>query len=342
MRALFEMTHPAHVHLFRHAVDELRADGHDVAVTSRVKDLTTDLLDAYGIPHVVLSRKRAGVASLPREWVPRELRLLRFAREFDPDVIVSRRNPAAAHVSAALSTPHVMFHDTEAVGLMDWVTCPFATLVCTPANFGRSVPGEQRFYDGYQELAYLHPDRFDPDPAVLEANGVDPDAFFAVARFVSMDAFHDVGHAGFSPGVKRELVDALTDRGPVYVTSEASPSADLTADTAPVPPESVHHLLAFADLYVGDSGTMATEAALLGTPTVRLDALEQSMGNFEELDERGLMVSTTDEREALAAAAELADDPAAGERWRRRRDDLLDEKIDVTEFVLDCVAEVTA
>jgi hypothetical protein len=342
MRALFEITHPAHVHLFRYAIEELRADGHDVAVTSREKDLTTGLLDAYDIDHTVLSRKREGAASLPREWVPRELRLLRFAHSFDPDVVVSRRNPASAHVSAALSTPHVMFHDTEAVGLMDWLTCPFASLVCTPANFGRSVPGVQRFYDGYQELAYLHPDRFDPDPAVLTDRGVDPDAFFAVVRFVSMDAFHDVGHGGFSPAAKRELVESLSERGEVYVTSEGPTSADADASSTPVPPESIHHLLAFADLYVGDSGTMATEAALLGTPTVRLDALNQPMGNFAELDQRGLVVSTPDEQEALAAVENLADDPEAEDRWRRRRDELLSEKIDVTEFVLDCVEEVTA
>jgi predicted glycosyltransferase len=235
-----------------------------------------------------------------------------------------------------------MFHDTEAVGLVDWLTCPFATLVCTPANFGRSVPGTQRFYDGYQELAYLHPDRFEPDPTVLEAHGVEPGAFFAVARFVSMDAFHDVGHAGFSPAAKRELVGTLTERGPVYVTSEVSESVDVVADSAPVPPEDVHHLLAFADLYVGDSGTMATEAALLGTPTVRLDALDQPMGNFEELGERGLMVSTPDERAALTAVAELAADAEAGDRWRRRRDELLTEKVDVTDVVLDCIEEVTA
>jgi predicted glycosyltransferase len=342
MRALFELTHPAHVHLFRHAIEALESAGHAVAVTAREKDLTTDLLAAYGVDHSVLSAKRGGTAAMPREWVPRTLRLLRFARDFDPDVIVSRRNPASAGVAATLSVPHVMFHDTEAVSPMDWLTCPAATLVCTPSTFERSVPGRQRRYDGYQELAYLHPERFDPDPSVLTDHGVDPDAPYSVVRFVSNDAFHDVGHAGFSPAAKRDLIADLADRGPVYVTSEATPPDDLDAEPSPVPPEAIHHLLAFSDLYVGDSGTMATEAALLGTPTVRLAVIDRPFGNFEELGDRGLMVSTPDEREALAAAADLAADPDAGERWERRRDALMAEKVDVTAFTLDCLREVTA
>ena len=35
-----DITHPAHVHFFRHAIAELRARGHDVAVTTRRKDIT--------------------------------------------------------------------------------------------------------------------------------------------------------------------------------------------------------------------------------------------------------------------------------------------------------------
>jgi len=46
-------------------------------------------------------------------------------------------------------------------------------------------------------------------------------------------------------------------------------------------------VLAFADLYLGDSQTMATEAALLGTPAIRSNSFvgPNDMTNFKVLEE---------------------------------------------------------
>ncbi|MFC7137885.1 DUF354 domain-containing protein [Halobaculum litoreum] len=340
MRVLVDVSHPAHVHLFRNAIAELDERGHETRVVSREKDVTTDLLDAYGIDHTPLSSKAPGAAGAAREWTGRGARLLRFASDFDPDVTLSRLNPTAAYVSRLVGAPNVVFHDTEQAGLLDRVTTPFASVVCTPAEFARDVGDHQLRYQGYHELAYLHPARFDPDPVRLSDAGVDPDEPFAVVRLVEWSAHHDDGTAGFSPDGVRELVDRLGEHGAVYITSEASLPADLAEHAAPVAPDAMHDLLAFADLYVGDSGTMATEAALLATPTVRFDPYDSSMGNFETLAERGLVESVADEREAVDRATTLAADPEASARWRRRRRRLLAEKVDVTAFMVELAEEV--
>ena len=54
MNILFDIGHPAHVHLFKNAIWKLEAKGHKVAITSREKDVTTSLLDYYGFEHKVL------------------------------------------------------------------------------------------------------------------------------------------------------------------------------------------------------------------------------------------------------------------------------------------------
>src|SRR6056297_2847304 len=107
-RVLFDINHPAQVHLFRHAITELEEQGHETVVTSREKELTTDLLDAYGIDHRPLSAAGDGTASLVTELATREWRLLGVARSFDPDVIVSRLSPAAAHVSTVIGCPNLV------------------------------------------------------------------------------------------------------------------------------------------------------------------------------------------------------------------------------------------
>jgi predicted glycosyltransferase len=340
MRLLVDVTHPAHVHLFRNAIETLRDRGHEVGVVAREKDVALDLLAAYGIEHTCLSRARSGAAGTLREWLGRGLGLLRFARAFAPDVILSRLNPAAAHVAAALGVPNVVFHDTEVAGLLDRVTLPAAAVVATPAAFDRELPAEHVRYRGFHELAYLHPARFEPDADALREHGIHPDEPYSVVRLVAMDAHHDRGRAGFPPVTLRRLVHGLTEHGEVYVTSESPRPDDLDGHEPPVPVDAMHDLLAFADCYVGDSSTMATEAAVLGTPAVRYNPLGREMGNFERLGDAGLVRSHRDPEVAADSALELAADPDAGRRWRRRRRRLLAEVVDPTAFAVALVEEV--
>ncbi|WP_232702548.1 DUF354 domain-containing protein [Halobacterium wangiae] len=341
MRVLFDVTHPALVHLFEAPAETLADRGHDVAVAAREKDVTTDLLDAAGVPYEVASRAGSGPLSRVAELVVRELGLLRIARRFDPDVIVSQVDPAAVHVARLVGASAVVFDDSEHERVVASVTHPFADVVCTPAAFRRDVPNQRR-YDGFHELAYLHPERFTPDPDVLREHGVDPDEPYAVARFVSWAAHHDVGQGGFSPTGKRRLVAELSEYATVYVSSEGDVPTGVDADPLPVPPDCVHDLVAFADCYIGDSQTMATEAAVLGTPAVRSNSFagDGDMSNFHELeDEYGLLESFEDEDVAIERAVEYVRDPPE-EALSRRRARLVEEKIDVASFVVDVVEGV--
>jgi predicted glycosyltransferase len=344
MRLLFDVSHPALVHLFKHPIRAFADRGCRVRVASREKDITTRLLDAYDIDHVPVSTARGGPLSRARELLAREARLVRLAREFRPDVVVSQVDPAATHAARLAGARSVVFDDSEHEFLAAALTHPFADVICTPAAFGGEFGAAQRRYRGYHELAYLHPERFTPRPERLERAGVDPDERYFLLRFVSWSAHHDLGRGGFSPATKRRLVDRLDGYGTVYVSSEAPLPPELEPYRLSVPPERVHDLLAFADLYVGDSQTMATEAAVLGTPAIRSNDFvgADDMGNFRELERRyGLVRSIADEERALRQATEFARSPPA-DTWRRRRDRLLAETIDVASFVVETIEEVAA
>lgn len=342
MRVLVDVTHPAHVHLFRPAIEALQARDHQVHVASRSKDVTVALLDGYGIDHTVISRKQDGRFGAPKEWMGRELRLLRLARRVDPDVVLSQMNPAAAHVATLLSVPNIVFHDTEIAGFVERVTTPFSTYVCTPSEYDDDLGDNHLRYEGFHELAYLHPARFDADPTPLHEAGIDPDARFTILRLVGMDAYHDAGHTGFSPETIHALVDGLSTHGDVYISSETPLPVDLTQYANPIPVHEFHHLLAFANLYVGDSGTMATEAAILGTPAVRFNPLDRELGNFETLADYGLLISSMDEQTVADTALRLVADANASTRWRQRRRALLAEKIDLTAFIVELTEELGA
>ena len=61
MKILFDLNHPAHVHLFKNFIFLLRNNNHNVIVTARNKDKTYDLLEHYKIDYVRLSNPKKGL-----------------------------------------------------------------------------------------------------------------------------------------------------------------------------------------------------------------------------------------------------------------------------------------
>ncbi len=336
MKAMFTVQHPAHVHFYRNVIDSLEARGHEVFVFARENDLAVPLLEAYDIEHEVLAGPQNSLTELARVQLTYELRLLRRARQIDPDVISGIGEPAVAHVAPLVGARSVIFVDNEGA-TSHRITTPFAHVVATPRYYGEQYGENHVRYDGFHEIAYLHPDWFEPDPKALREYGVEPTERYFVCRFRKWDALHDVGENGLSLAGKRRLVEYLADHGTVYITSTEPLPPDLEPYRLPVPATHIHDLLAYADCYAGDSATMATEAALLGAPTVRIQsfaARDVDLTNFIELETKyGLVRSTPDEDEGLALVRELVTDPDARERWERRRQRLFADKIDVAAYV---------
>jgi len=242
-----------------------------------------------------------------------------------------------AQVGKLIGRPAVVFYDTENAGITNRFVYPLAHAVCTPDCYAAPVNGRHVTYPGYHELAYLHPDRFHPDPAVAEALGLDPSRDLFIVRFVSWQASHDVGERGLAIATKREIVARLARRGRVIITSEAPLPDDLAPYRFPLPPEQLHDVMARARLVVGESATMASEAAVLGVPALFIS--DTGRGYIDDEEKYGLVSSfTTKEGEdALSWLDEhLAMDDPAG-TFEKRRERMLTEKIDTTSWMIDFI-----
>lgn len=342
MNILFDITHPAHVHLFKHVLWELESSGHDVWVTSRDKDVTVELLDAYDIPHQLLSATADNKRGLVREWIQREYRLLQTARWFSPDVMVARYNPAVAHVSKLVGSRNVLFKSSNVESAITRFTYPFVDCICTPKDIDLSFDGQGKQYtiDALQELSYLHPNYFESNTEELRDYGVSVDSKYYLLRFISWNAHHDIGQDGFSREAKRTLVEELDRRGQVYISTEGDLPAEFEPYRLPVPAHLIHDLMYHADLYVGDSQTMATEAALLGTPSIRSNSFAgpNDMTYFKLLEkEYDLVYSVPDEKEALAKAFELEEREGTGAEWEQKAISVIDGQVDPTQKMVDLI-----
>jgi predicted glycosyltransferase len=335
MRILVDILHPAHVHFFRNFTSEMTRRGHEVMLTARDKDRSLELLDRYGLAYEHISDQRTGTVGMVAEMAQRTRRLLQVMRRVRPDVMTGIMGPSIAVAGALRRVPAVVFYDTEFAKQTNWFVYPLAHSVCTPDCYRGPVRGNHVTYPGYHELAYLHPQRFEPDPARLRDFGVDQEEPYTIVRFVSWEAVHDRDEKGLTIARKRELVELLRSRCRVLISSEATLPADLRAFQISGPVEGIHHLLAYAQLIVGESATMSSEAAVLGVPAVFIATTDR--GYTEDEEKRYGLVRYFREAQYDIAVRTIEDLLAGDPRGfgRAARKQLLSDKIDVTAWMID-------
>lgn len=338
MRILIDIGHPAHVHYFKNLIWEMQKKGHEFLLVARDRGPTIDLIKKYGFKFV--SRGKGSATTLGKlMYMPKaDLLVFKAGLKFRPDLFLSFGSIYAAHASKMLGKPHIAFDDTEFSTKEYKLYSPFTDVICTPKCFRRDWGKKQVRFNGYIELCYLHPNYFKPDRSVLEDLGVEDNEKYVVMRFVAFNAIHDGGVRGFSLANKIKLVDQLSKYAKVFITSENSLPKELEKYRFAIAPERLHDALYFASLYVGDSQTTSTEAALLGVPSVRCNTFacsDQERANFIDLAEYQLLknINVRDQDKAIDLAEQLISVDHKP-LWATRRDAMLDEKIDVTKYMV--------
>jgi hypothetical protein len=342
MKILIDIGHPAHVHFFKNTIRALKSRGHEIAIVTKDKEVTIDLLKKFGFDYYNLGKPGKGLSGKAVGLLSFDYQLYKIAQKVKPDLFVGMASPYLGHVSRLIRKPYISFWDTETADLLIFLSYHFVDTICTPQCFLKPLGDRQVLYEGYKELAYLHPHQYTPDPSVLDDLGLSKNERFIIVRFISWAASHDVGLRGVSNPV--QMVKELEKYGRVFVSSEKTPDKKLDEYRLNITPEKFHSLLSFAQLYIGEGGTIATEAAILGTPAIHIEADSHgvatgySSGNFQELRDRyGLMFFYPDEKTALNKAIEILDDPHSKSEWQKKREALLNDKIDVTAWMIDFI-----
>ena len=332
VRVVVDINHPGHVHYFKNFIWEMMQRGHEVLITASHKDVATQLLQLYGLEYFDLGSYGSSLLQKMVNIPIMDVKMYRAVKNFRPDILLGFSSIRAAHASKVLGVPAVIFDDTEHAKWEHRLYAPFAAAILTPSCFHKDLGKKQVRFNGYMELAALHPACFRPDPSVLQELGLTEDDAFIVVRFVSWDANHDVGQHGIRNKVG--LVKALEQYGRVLITSEGALPPELQPYQIRVSPEKLHDLLYYATLYVGEGGTTASEAATLGTHAIHISTTAKYCGIFCDLNRYGLLWTSESDEETIQKAIELLQDPNLKNVGQYKRSCLVDEKIDVTAFMV--------
>jgi len=342
LKILTDLGHPKNVHVLKNLIPLLQQKGHELHCVYRDREYIDELCRAFAIPGTNRGKGGTGIWERFVYLLKTDYQLFNLARKIRPDLLLSFASPYLAHLARLTGTPMVVFDDTEQNRLVQRIYAKAAAKIVVPSCFGKELSPNQIRFQGFFELAYLAPRYFQPQDSSVRELGMGAGEKFALLRFVSWQAIHDLNKRGLSNTEKEELVATISSQARVFISAEGKLPKSLEPLRLKLPPERIHHIMAKATLVFSEGATMAAEAAVLGVPTIHCSDLRP--GYISDLESRHGLLKSFLHREFRLALDAARDFLVAGEDLRvdfqRRRDKMLAESVDVVEIMSEIIEEV--
>ncbi|MFL2982983.1 MAG: DUF354 domain-containing protein [Candidatus Neomarinimicrobiota bacterium] len=335
MRIFLDIGHPAHVHYFRNTVKSLMNDGHKFLITAREKDITHKLLDNYDIPYI--SRGKGGSNLINKFFYlfKANHQLFILSRKFKPDLFISFASPYAGQVAYFLNIPHISFTDTEHAKLGILAFLPFCDLVVTPTAYKDNFGKKHIYFNGYMEQCYLEKKYFTPNINSLIDLNINNNKKYIIIRLVSWEASHDIGQKGVKIESLLKLINKLKNYATIFISSEGKIPRELKKYRLSIDPTKMHDVLYYATLFIGEGATMASECALIGTPSIYINTL--STGYLEEQQKYGLVYMFNSMQGVKDKALDILSQKNIKEIQQEKSSKILKKKIDVNKFMKNLI-----
>jgi len=328
--------HPAHFHLFKNVAKNLTARGKNVFFVIKEKDILEKLLQDEGLTYTKIREGRANnKLGLIRSVLQMECGMVKFIRKNKIDILIGSTLTFAARVFTSAKVFSVGEDDVALMPVMAYLVCPFANEIFAPevCDNGRWNKKSTK-YNSYQKLAYLHPNYFTPDRNIVKRYFPDEKPYFLL-RFAKLNAHHDDGIGGINTEIAEKLIKILEPHGSIYITSERALEPQFEKYRLNINLLDIHHIMAFASIYIGDSQSMAVEAAMLGVPSIRFNDFAGRIGVLEELEYTYRLtfgIESSEPEKLYQTVENLLKEPNFREEFQARRQKMLSEKIDTTAF----------
>jgi predicted glycosyltransferase len=340
MNILIDIGHPAHVHLFKHFAREMINRGHEIMFTCRDKEFEIYLLEYYGFKYKSFGKKFKSTTGKLFGMIKFDIKEFFTGLKFKPDVLLSHGSIYAAHAAFFLRRPHISLEDT---GNMEQVRLylPFTKKVLISNDFHLNFKKKEVRYNGIHELFYLHPDIFVPDNGIFKYLDIEEGSPYIVLRLIAWNASHD---DNYNSSKDFESVQKIIDKGEeqgykVFISSEKKLPSSLIHYELKIPPEMLHNALYFSSLYIGQGGTTATEASLLGTYSIIINPQAKSIGIHQALKKKYNIQDYFDDFESsFPKIVSLLNNKKLKSETKENLYRFMENKINPTLFLVDYIS----
>ncbi len=340
---LIYLGHPAHFHLFKESIKNLKEESINVVIVIKSKDVLEQLLKDSNLSYINVAEnnnRKAGTKGY-RAFASRLLKLAKIIRTTSPSLLAGSAAELTVLGKLFRIPSYVFFEDDfEAVKSFAKIAGPLATRLVAPNCCSAWKWNHKKVgYNSYHELAYLHPNHFTPDPEKVKSI-FDLTKKNFILRFAQLTAYHDIGKSGITTDIAQRLINLLLPHGNVFITSERELEPEFEKYRIRISPLDIHHALYFADMYIGDSQTMTAEAAVLGTPAIRFNDFVGELSYLEELEHKHHLtygIKTNAPAKLLEKVQELLSIPNLKQEWQSRRTKMLGQTIDFSVFMTEMI-----
>jgi predicted glycosyltransferase len=340
MRFLFYFGHPAQYLFFRDTINKLKANKlNTVLITIKSKDVLEDLIKNDQIDYINIQPKERGLSifSILLNLFRRFYKLLIIAYKFKPGLLIGT-DATIAYVGLFLRRTRVTITEDDfsviknlaklTYPITNYILCP---KVCDVASYEQKKIG----YNGYMKLSYLHPSVFKPDYNKLIKYNIENK--FIIIRLAKLTAHHDIGIKGINEEFLDEIIQIIESKGyRVFISSEKKIQDKFIKYQLKINPSDMHHLLYLSDLLISDSQSMSMEAAMLGTPSIRISDFAGRISVLNELELKfGLTFGykPNQVKPIIDKIDELLNDLDLKLTFQDRRKNMLNQKINVNDYL---------
>lgn len=335
---LFFIVHPAKFYLFKETINRLLKNGCKVDVLIISKDVLENLVKEEGWDYRNLFPKGRKINFLPPKLTAIFSALItviklfwylllnkRYKRFITDDILVIP--------GYILSIPTYLFIDNDYHTLsFGRYLLSFASKIIAPEStkIGK-FEYKKISFKGNKAIAHLTPKYFTPNKNIL--NAVEEKYFFL--RLAKLNAIHDDGeNNGIIDENLDRIIEQLNDFGQILISAERELPPKYEKYRLNINPKDVAHYINFASLVITDSGTMATEAAVLGVPNILLNNLAEKCGVHRELKNRfGLQHYYDNFEDAYIKIVELLKEEDLRFRWEDSKRNFLKYIDDLPELI---------
>jgi predicted glycosyltransferase len=288
---VFDIRHYPSVNLFKNAIKALMENDIDVHVIIRPRGNLVSLFqeECPTVSYTLIGQHKKTLFGKMIDMIYRDIAFLRYLSSIDFDLGVDSIN--LAHTTKLFGKPTVEFVDDTEYKLAytliklsaKWVIMPR----CIPAK-GKNILK----FNGFKELAYLHPNHFTPDKKALEEFDLKPYEYVFMREVSSAS----LNYRKLEMGRLSKILDYIKERNlKILLSIEDKSLVDLFENHCIIlnePVEDIYSLLHFASFTLSSGDSMARESCLAGTPAIYTGG--RNMAINDELIRRSFMFKAED------------------------------------------------
>ncbi len=339
MKVLFIVYHPVDPYIVFETAKKIEEEGGKVFfIVVEKEGIIKTIVDTYNFENSVIGKSRNSFVGKILNTFTLVYGVNRIIRKIRPDLIFSPATPYSSLACKFNNIPLVCWEDTETATFNFKYSHKRIDSLLLVDSFYLNPPTNCIIrFNGYKELAYLHPNIFKPDVSILESLGLKKSDKIVLMRFSALNAMHDIGLNSEvltnDDKILSFILKLESEYGAKVFISITERDLDerFNKYKLNIEPTKYTQLLSFCTLYIGEGTTTASEAGVLGVPWINIQKTKRGyLIDQEENYDLGYRIENIDS--AMQKAEELLENNSIKSDWEVKRKRLIEEKIDVSAF----------